>query len=139
MIGWLESMALIIQSQKMRHPPSLIPFFAQVGSNLAKNINEMHGAGLEHDRSKPIGYHGTYDSYVWQPITYDDVLKQVSTIQVHKARGFPLVATKIWKVVFTEFALILTHLLNCSMTSGIFPNKWKTGTMIPIQKVSNPT
>ena len=60
-------------------------------------------------------------------------------IQVHKASGFPLVATKIWKVVFTEFALILTHILNCSMTSGFFPDKWKTGTVIPIPKVTNPT
>ena len=57
-------------------------FFAQVGSNLANHINESYGVELEKDRLKPVGYNGDYKSFVWQPFTYDDVLKQVKTIQM---------------------------------------------------------
>ena len=60
---------------------------------------------------KPVGYNGDYEAFVWQPFTYDDVLKQVKAIQINKASGFSLIASKIWKIVFTEFASILTHIL----------------------------
>ena len=113
-------------------------FFAQVGPNLASHINESYGAELEQDRLKPVGYNGVYEAFDWQPFTYEDVLKQVKIIQIHKASGFPLIASKIWKIVFIEFVEILTHILNCSVTSGLCPDRWKTGTIIPIPKVTNP-
>ena len=108
-------------------------FFAQVGPNLASHITESYGAELEQDRLKPVGYNGVYEAFDWQPFTYEDVLKQVKIIQIHKASGFPLIASKIWKIE------ILTHILNCSVTSGLCPDRWKTGTIIPIPKVTNPT
>ena len=70
------------------------------------------------------GYNGVYEAFDWQPFTYDDVSKQVKTIQIHKASGFSLIASKIWKIVFTEFVEILTHILNCSVTSGLCPDRW---------------
>ena len=114
-------------------------FFAQVGPNLASHINESYGAELEQDRLKPVGYNGVYEAFDWQPFTHEDVLKQVKIIQIHKASGFPLIASKIWKIVFIEFVEILTHILNCFVTSGLCPDRWKTGTIIPIPKVTNPT
>ena len=45
----------------------------------------------------------------------EDVLKQISTIQLHKASGFPLIASKIWKLVLTEFVQILTCIFNHSV------------------------
>ena len=114
-------------------------FFAQVGPNLAQHINESYGDELKQDRLDPVGYTGDYEVFEWQPFTFEDVLKQVKTIQIHKASGFPLIASKIWKLVFIEFVEILTHILNCSMTSGLCPDRWKTGTIIPIPKVTNPT
>ena len=108
-------------------------FFAQVGPNLASHITESYGAELKQDRLKPVGYNGVYEAFDWQPFTYEDVLKQVKIIQIHKASGFPLIASKIWKIE------ILTHILNCSVTSGLCPDRWKTGTIIPIPKVTNPT
>ena len=64
---------------------------------------------------------------------------EVSKIQVHKSSGFPQISSKIWKKVFLEFSQIITYLFNRSVDTGIFPDKWKIGTIIPIPKVANPT
>ena len=73
------------------------------------------------------------------PFTVDDVLKRVSDIKIHKSSGFPLVASRIWKIVFNSYAPILCHIFNCSLVTGCFPEKWKMGTVIPILKVLNPS
>lgn len=33
----------------------------------------------------------------------------------------------------------VTHLINMSLTTGVFPNSWKRSIVIPLQKCSNPT
>ena len=73
-----------------------------------------------------------------KPFTTNDILKQVSNIQIHKSSGFPLIASKIWKIVFKEFAPLLCYIFNPPIISGKFPPQWEIGTVIPIPEVSNP-
>ena len=108
---------------------------AQIHLSIFNNPDGIDKEMLVYELS---GYNGVYEAFDWQPFTYDDVSKQVKTIQIHKASGFSLIASKIWKIVFTEFVEILTHILNCSVISGLCPDSWKTGTIIPIPKVTNP-
>ena len=65
----------------------------------------------------PTPAHNNYLEFTWEPFTVDDVLKQVSDIKIYKSSGLPLIASKIWKIVFKSFAPILCHIFNCSLDS----------------------
>ena len=114
-------------------------FFTQIGLKLANTINETHGPDLAHQRDLPVGYHVDYDTFQWTRFTVENVVKEVSAIHVHKSSGFTQISSKIWKIVFLQFPQVLTNLFNMSVETGIFPDKWKIGTIIPIPKVANPT
>ena len=79
-------------------------FFTQIGLKLANTINEVHGPDLAQQRLLPVGYHVDYVPFQWTCFRVEDVIKEVSNIQVHKSSGFTQISSKIWKIVFLEFS-----------------------------------
>ena len=65
-------------------------------------------------------------------------LKEINNIKTFKTSGLPLVASRIWKIVFQHNPNLLQKIFDSSIDSNFFPTKWKNATVIPIPKVSKP-
>ena len=69
----------------------------------------------------------------------EEVLKIVREINVSKSSGLPNVSSFIIKEAFTILAPQVTHMLNLSIATSIFPDAWKQALVIPIPKSGNLT
>ena len=63
-----------------------------------------------------------------------EVLKLVDTISINKSSGIENVSSRVIKDFLPSREI--TQLYNNILTSGIFPNKWKVATVMPIPKVT---
>ena len=66
------------------------------------------------------------------------MIREINKIDIYKASGMPEISSYLIKHAFSNIPIVLQHLFNCSLRTGIFPKAWKQGTVIPIPKVSNP-
>ena len=66
-----------------------------------------------------------------------DVIKALRSISTN-ASGVDGISAKFIKLCIPYVAPVLTHIVNCSLESGIFPSRWKFATVKPIKKCLNP-
>ena len=111
-------------------------YFTNIGSDLAKNIK-----ALPQQTQIPTTLHIPDLDLKLSPQqpTPADILYWVKKIQIFKSSGLPQVASRIWKLLFIRIPDLLYHLVENIFTSYVFPDKWKTATVIPIPKVSKIT
>ena len=55
-----------------------------------------------------------------------------------KFSGTPMIATRIWKLLFLARPDLLLSIVRTSIDMSTFPTEWKRATVIPIPKVSKP-
>ncbi len=72
-------------------------------------------------------------------MTKDFVQKQLTGLATNKATGLDGVGPKLLKIAAPVIAGPITRILNLSITTGIFPNKWKTAKVTPTHKKDNIT
>ena len=70
-------------------------------------------------------------------ITQIEVLKRVENISVYKSSGLDNISSRVLKDLMYLARAEFTSLFNRILDSGIFPDKWKIGTVTPIPKVLN--
>ena len=70
--------------------------------------------------------------------TQPDLLKKINDIKNYKSSGLPLVASRIWKIIFQEKPYLLGNIIRTSINTNIFPDKWKSATIVPIPKIAKP-
>ena len=99
-------------------------FFTNIGPKLALNHTEQwefHGEKVA--EKCPIF-----------EMNYDQVLRLCRDIKTIKSSGFSDIPSRIFKEALKVIIPQLVYLFNLSFTTGVFPNKWKRATIIPLYK-----
>ena len=66
------------------------------------------------------------------------LIKQINSIKTFKSSGLPMVASRIWKIIFQCKPDLLSDIIKTCIDTRVFPDKWKKATVIPIPKVAKP-
>jgi len=69
----------------------------------------------------------------FQMVTEQDVEKLVRKSKTTSCQLDPI-STKLVKEHLETLLPMLTHIINCSLTTGVFPDAWKTALVIPLLK-----
>ena len=66
------------------------------------------------------------------------IIDVVNKLKPKLSSGHYAIATKLLKLSIDIIFLPLTHIINISLSTGIFPNQLKVAKVLPIHKSSNP-
>ena len=69
--------------------------------------------------------------------TEDEVYEMIISLDTSKAKGSDGISGRMLKGTAHSITPVLTHLFNMSIESGIFPDKWKLSSVVPIPKGSD--
>ena len=109
-------------------------FFSYIGKNISDNIpppscNKTFVSYLEE-----VNSHFTYNH-----VTEKDISDTINNLKSKRSCGIDGLSTKILKHVCSGLVPCLTHLINLSFDTGIFPQSLKIAKVIPIFKKNDPT
>ena len=114
-------------------------YFTNIGPNLARNTHEM-ALNIDPDaldiKINPQQPECPVLNLQYPPI--EKLIQKVNDIKNFKSSGLPLVASRIWKIIFQHNPYLLYNIIKTSIDTKVFPTKWKKATVIPIPKVSKP-
>ena len=109
---------------------TLNEYFADVGPSIADKIPEVEMLNNNVDENNSSnGEHFTFKG-----VTDEYVLEYLSSLPDKKATGVDDISSKLLKISAKEVSPIITFLVNKSLHTGIFPNKWKKARVCPIFK-----
>ena len=74
------------------------------------------------------------ESYSIPEIPQSFVEKQLQSLDSHKSMGLDGVPTRLLKMAAPIIAPSMTYIMNLSISTGIFPDIWKTAKVVPIHK-----
>ena len=96
-------------------------FFTSVGPDLASKHNERWV------------YFGEKADNILEDFQtdVDEVIPIIKGIETMKSSGIDEIASRICKHAFLVLPEQLTHLFNCSLRHGIFPDEWKAAKVVP--------
>ena len=72
--------------------------------------------------------------FQFKPITEESVIKEIASLDSHKAAGHDSLPSILVKKVRLFISIPIAHIINGSFEEGIFPDYWKRSIIIPIQK-----
>lgn len=104
-------------------------YFTNIGPNLADKIpsTDINFDSFLKDRyEEPVG--------VFKPATPGELETICQSLQIGKSPGFDNISTRIVKISFNQISNVLLHIINLSLSTGIFPDKLKIAKIIPIYK-----
>ena len=64
----------------------------------------------------------------------DETLKFITNLKSTEACGVDNIDSKVIKLAKNELTPVITHIINLSIRSSIFPTQWKTAKVIPLHK-----
>ena len=99
-------------------------FFVNIGPNLARLFTEPWVTDMARTNME-------LPSMVTNE---DEVKKLVKEINIYKSSAIKNLSSKLLKPAFLVIIPQLTHLFNLCLQLGIFPESWKTATVIPLKK-----
>ena len=111
-------------------------YFANVGPSLAKKINvtdanDNVNATEDTSKNTSVECNNVFDFNV---VDEEYVFKELMSLSDDKATGVDDISCKLLKLCAEEIVSPLTYIINLSLTTGIFPNKWKKARICPIFK-----
>ena len=121
---WLKDSASGNDIEQANTANYINTFFTNIGPDLAKKHDkrwEYFGVTVQDN----IQGFGTELAEVTA------LCKQINTM---KSSGIDELSSRLCKDAFMVLGRQLVHLFNCSLSTGIFPNKWKIGKIIPLFK-----
>ena len=106
-------------------------FFANLGSNLAQNIppTNLNFHHYLNNVVPPIN-----SLFFFKPTDTQEIVSICNSLKSGTSGGFDDIKSDVVKLVKELIAYPLTHIFNCSLTSGIVPDKLKTARVVPIYK-----
>ena len=114
-------------------------YFANVGPSLAAKIpetpevNPVHGPSFNSNMRRPD------ESFMFQPVSYQYVLDKLQSLSERKATGTDDLPAKLLKMAAHSIVEPITHIINLSLVTGIFPCAWKNARISPIYKGGDAT
>ena len=101
-----------------------------IGPNLASQINLSQVSFRDFVKSCD-------STFKLELLTTDELQKLINDIPLGKADGLDGIPTSLLKLLFTFIASSLTHIFNLVISTGIFPNDWKSARVTPIYKADS--
>ena len=108
-------------------------FFSHIGSKTAKDVPRSPRNFKEY-LGNPL-YHSMYI----EPVSEDTVVNTTLSLKSKTSSGHDEISTKLMKNAIHPIKVPLTHIINSSLSSGIFPDKMKIAKVVPVYKASDPT
>ena len=102
-------------------------FFTNVGPNLAKNIPSDSRCASIYMENRIL------ESMVIEPVAQEEV-KQIIKNLKDGGSGWDSICSKVVKNTYNSFIVPLTHIMNLSLVSGVFPSELKIARVVPIFK-----
>lgn len=107
-------------------------YFSTIGNKLSNDIS------CDTDPTEFM-HPGITNTIFLSPITYDEVLKEINSLNDGKLPGIDGIPPKVWTSVSHVIAPVLCHLFNLVLTTGIYPDALKVAKVIPIFKKGDST
>ena len=104
-------------------------FFTNIGSDLAK----------KHTRNWVYFGDRVQNSLEQFQTDADEVIELLKEIECLKSSGLDELSSRICKDAFLVLHDQLTHIFNCSLRYGLFPDQWKVARVVPLFKGGNKT
>ncbi|KAL1447213.1 hypothetical protein WDU94_000539 [Cyamophila willieti] len=79
----------------------------------------------------------THPAFRFQEVSCEDVRRAFFSIKSN-AYGIDGLSIRFLKLIFDSIVDPLTHIINSSLSSGVFPQQWKIGRIVPLPKISKP-
>lgn len=108
------------------------------------DINQYFGSVFSNPNNQPLTSSYYASNKYKENVTFSFVLPDVDDIVsiISKLKfstpGFDDISVKMINFCLPKLARHITHVVNCCLESGYFPQLWKTSVVIPIPKVNNP-
>ena len=107
-------------------------FFAEVGSNLAKHMQNTH---IDHDTHTDLDNAQSIDNvFEFKPVNESQVTDIIRNLRNTKATGLDEISVFVLKLCASELSPSIAYLINLPLKSGKFPTQWKKAKIIPIHK-----
>ena len=86
--------------------------------------------------TSPLSYISVSDvpAMMLAEVDVGEVYRHICDLNIHKAVGVDNISTKFIKASPGGMAVLLTRLINKSITSHTFPDTWKNAVVVPVQK-----
>lgn len=109
-------------------------YFVNVGQNLANSIMSKVGKS-EEDLASNVRVSSCHpDSFFMSPTDPVEIVSMIKALKNDKAPGRDGLRNSFIKTICPLVAEPLTHIINLSLQSGIFPDCWKVAAVVPIHK-----
>lgn len=118
-----------IISNKTDIADSFNNFFTSIGEKLANNIPPQEESPLKYLESLNCPY-----SFYLLPTNHNEVLKTMKDMKNGSSEDNDLLNANFIKYIMNEIADPLTHIINSSFETGVFPEKMKIARVIPLHK-----
>ena len=108
-------------------------FFTNIGPNLAQDIPSPPNKAYTDFLKDKITH-----SFNFSTVSPDQVLKIINKLLPKSSFGHDNISTILLKSISTDIILVLTLIINQSLSTGIFPDKLKVAKITPIYKKDDP-
>lgn len=107
-------------------------FFAEIGTKMATNVKNTN------DHGQVTNHSSIRDSIFLTPTDETEILNIINKMDTTKSAGVDKISVIILKKISTHIVQPFTHIVNKSISEGIFPNIFKKAEIIPIYKSGDP-
>ena len=118
---------------------SLNDYFANIGPTLAQNMQNGHdnvvtsNSKCEKNEVTTIKSVDS-QSFSFKPVSHEYVHKYIATLSESKATGNDNISARLLKKAGVAIIDPITHIINLSLKTGMFPKSWKKARVNPIYK-----
>ena len=105
-------------------------FFTNIGTKLANKISSPDSNYVSPLKSK----NQQNSIFLKNPTNPDKIMKITKNLKTSNSSGIDNISTKLLKMIINEIALVLSHIFNRSLLTGIVPSQLKIAKVNPIFK-----
>jgi hypothetical protein len=126
--------SLNINGTKTHDSLSIAEHFTKYFTNIGKTLDKK----IPPSSVDPVSFipHNNPNSVYLMPCIQDEILKAIANLK-HCAIGWDGIPTSLIQNNSIPFSICLTHIINLSLTQGIFPSELKVAILVPIFKAGD--
>ena len=111
-----------------------IPFFSNIGLKLAREMESTTNVTYKNFLTNPC-----LNTLSLLPINEETTIKIIDDLKAKNSEGVDGLSVKLLKAIKYETSKAITHIINQSLHTGIFPDKLKLAKVIPVFKKGDRT
>ena len=104
-------------------------FFCNIGPNVVNNIGNIEHGSFKNYLNNPCS-----DVLNFKPFEEADVIKIIDNLSSKNSCGIDKITTKLLKTITPYITKSIAFIINQSLASGVFPDKFKIAKIVPIFK-----